>query len=152
MRQTELNRPIPLYIAPFGRKATVEALMTVTPKGTLPPGDLEEVLNEIDRRVDRALEGIFKLLPVEVDIDDVSVVNPQHVPFFPATFGDRVYEDPVDVYEQIEELRKGTPLEGLLFDSAGRAFQVHVWASFRREPEQDVRPETLWTLAVPDRD
>lgn len=141
-----MSRPFPVLVAPHGRKATVEAVLTVEPDAALPAGDLEEVLVEVAGRVGRALDGIFESLPAEVKLDDVSVVNPPHVPFFPATFGDRVYADPVDVYEGIEALRKGTPLEGVLYDCAGRAFSVRVWASFRREKEEDRSVPDVWTL------
>lgn len=146
MQRADLNRPTPILVAPHGRAATVEALLTVEPEAAIAPGDLEEILDEIARRVDRALEGLFENLPAAVTVDDVGVVNPQHVPFFPATFGDRVYEDQVDVYEAVEGLRKGTPQEGLLFDSAGRAFEVVVWTSFRRERAKDRLVSELWTL------
>ncbi len=146
MRKEDLNRPTPIYVAPHGRTATVEVLFTVEPETSTAPGDLEEILDEVARRVDRAVAGLFGNLPAAVKVDEVSVVNPQHVPFFPATFGDRAYLDQVDVYEAIEGLRGGTPLEQLLFDSAGRAFQVVVWASFKRKKEEDRRVAELWTL------
>lgn len=135
MRMTDKNRPLPVAIPPRGRTATVEALFTVDPERTLAPGDLEEVLDMMVTRIDRALEGVFDGIPARVKIEDISIVNPPHVPFFPATFGGRTCEDQVEVYEAIEQLRKGTPLEGQLIDCAGRAFKVHVWASFQRVEE-----------------
>lgn len=146
MRRTDLNRPAPIYVAPHGRTATVEVLLSVEPETQTAPGDLEEILDEIVRRVDKAVDGLFDRLPAAVKVEELSVVNPQHVPFFPATFGDRAYLDQVDVYEAIEGLRGGTPLEELLFDSAGRAFQVVVWASFKRVRERDQRVSEVWTL------
>jgi hypothetical protein len=124
----------------------VEVLFTVEPETSTAPGDLEEILDEIVRRVDRAIGGLFENLPAAVRVEDIGVVNPPHVPFFPATFGDRTYEDQAEVYEAIDKLRGGTPQEGLLFDSAGRAFQVVPWASFRRVKEEDRRIAELWTL------
>jgi hypothetical protein len=141
-----MNRPFPIYISPSGRIATVEVIITVEPEARLASGDLEEVLDEIVRRLDRALAGIFNDLPAAITTDDISVVNPPHVPFFPATFGDRVYADQTEVYEAIERLREGTPLGGLLFDCTGRAFTAHVWTSFRRVREEDRKVSEVWTL------
>ncbi len=145
MRQTSMNRPFPVYAAPGGRMATVEAILTVEPEGRLAPGDLEEVLGEIMRRIDGALHGLFVDLPAAVTVDDVSIVNPPHVPFFPATFGDAACADPTAVHDAIEKLREGTPFGGLLHDSAGRAFTVHVWTSFRRVREEDRGASGAWT-------
>lgn len=145
MRQNELNRPFPIYVAPSGRMATVEVVITVEPETRLAPGDLEEVLDEITRRVYRALDGLFDNLPAAITADEVSVVNPPHVPFFPATFGDKVFGDQTEIYEAIEKLREGTPIGGLLYDSTGRAFTAHVWTSFRREKEKDQLVSEIWT-------
>lgn len=150
MRQTSMNRPFPVYVARSGRMATVEAILTVEPESRLAPGDLEEVLSEIMRRIDKALFGLFADLPAAITVDDVSVVNPPHVPFFPATFGDTTYADQTAIYEAIEKLRAGTPLGGVLYDSAGRAFTAHVWASFRRVREEDRRVSEVWTLEGAD--
>jgi hypothetical protein len=125
--------------------ATVEAILTVEPVSRLASGDLEEVLSEIMRRIDRALLGLFADLPAVVTVDDVSVVNPPHVPFFPATFGATACADPTAIHEAIEKLREGTPLGGLLYDSAGRAFTAHVWTSFRRVREEDRKVSGVWT-------
>lgn len=146
MRQTELNRPFPIYVAPSSRTATAEVIIVIEPEFRLAPGDLEEVLDEIMRRIDKALDGIFSGLPAAVTADDISVVNPPHVPFFPATFGDTVYQDQTEVYDAIEKLREGTPLGGLLYDCTGRAFSAHVWTSFRREKEEDRLVSEVWTL------
>jgi hypothetical protein len=143
-----MNRPFPIYVAPSGRTATVEVIITVEPETRLAPGDLEEVLGEIMRRIDRALLGLFVDLPAAITTNDISVVNPPHVPFFPATFGDTVYADQTAVYEAIEKLREGTPLGGLLSESPGRAFAAHVWTSFRRVKEEDRKVSEVWTLEV----
>ncbi|HEU0078010.1 MAG TPA: hypothetical protein VFQ76_10205 [Longimicrobiaceae bacterium] len=141
-----MNRPFPIYVAPSGRTATVEVIITVEPEARLAPGDLEEVLDGIVGRIDKALVGLFDNLPAAITVEEISVVNPPHVPFFPATFGDMVYGDQTEVYEAIEKLREGTPLGGLLYDSAGRAFTAHVWTSFRRVQGQDRKVSEVWTL------
>ena len=148
MRQNTLNRPFPIYVAPSGRAATAEVIIVIEPEARLAPGDLEEVLDEVMRRIEGALVGIFDNLPAAITADEISIVNPPHVPFFPATFGDVVYEDQTEIYKAIEELREGTPLGGLLYDSTGRAFSAHVWTSFRREREEDRKVSDVWTLEV----
>jgi len=145
MRQTELNRPYPIFAAPGRRTATAEVIVTVEPAPGLAPGDLEELLDEIMRRIDNALHGIFEGLPAMVNAEEISIVNPPHVPFFPATFGEIAYRDQTEIYEAIEKLREGTPLGGLLFDSVGRAFTAHVWTSFRRVREEDRKVAGVWT-------
>lgn len=117
--------------------ATVEALLVVKPRENLPPGNLEDLLMEIRGRMERAIQGIFDGLPAEVETDYVGLFSPQDVPFFPVVFGGKVLEDPVDVYDAIEELRIGTPLDGPLYDVAGRAFRAHVWTHFLRDPDRE---------------
>ena len=146
MAAKDLNRPFPVYVPPHGRTATVEVIFSVDPQRSLPPGDLEELLEEISRRVNKALSGIFEKLPAKVEIEDIGIGNSQHTPFFPATFGEEVFEDQIDVYDAIDKLRKDTSLAGILYDISGRAFSVHVWTSFRREPEEDKKIAELWTL------
>lgn len=131
----------PAHLRSYPRQATVEALLVVKPKRELPPGNLDDLLSEIRGRMDRAVQGIFEGLPAEVEISDVNTFAPENVPFFPVVFGGRVLEDPVDVYAALEELRIGTPLDGLLYDVAGRAFRVHVLAHFQRDPRGD---EEVW--------
>lgn len=145
MRETEMNRPFPIYAAPGKRTATAEVIITVEPEPHLAPGNLEEVLDEMMRRIDKALHGIFDGLPAVVNADTISIVNPPHVPFFPATFGGTVYQDQTEIYEALERLRAGTPLGGLLYDCTGRAFSAHVWTSFRREEEADQKVSEVWT-------
>lgn len=145
MRKDDLDRPLPHFVSSHARVATVEVILTVEPEIRMQHGDLEEVLDEVARRVDGALRGCFDTLPADVRIDDVSVVNPPHVPFFPATLGGEVYRDQTEVYEAVGKLREGTPLDGLLYDSAGRAFEVVVWTSFRRAKGEDRRLPALWT-------
>jgi hypothetical protein len=148
MRQSSLNRPFPIYAAPSSPIATAEVILIVEPETRLAPGDLEEVLDEVMRRIGHALDGLFENLPAAVTVDEISVVNPPHVPFFPATFGDTVYSDQTEVYEAIEKLREGTPLGGVLYDSTGRAFTAHVWTSFRRVKEEDRKVSEVWRLQV----
>ncbi len=132
-----MNRPFPVYTGPHGRLVTVEVIITVEPESHVAPGDLEEVLDDMMERTDQALDGIFAGLPIKVKTNDLSVVNPPHVPFFPVTFGGAVCAEPTEVYDAIERLREGTPLGGLLYDAAGRAFEACVWASFRRVHDED---------------
>lgn len=146
MRQKETNMAPRVFIPPHGRTATIEILVVVEPERTVRPGDLEELLDEIMERIDRALAGIYQNLPCEITAQDLAVAGPEHIPFYPATFGNQVFEDQTDVYAALDELRKGTPLEGLLYDSAGRAFEVTAWASFRREKKYDRKPSEMWTL------
>lgn len=141
----EMNRPFPIYAAPGVRTATAEVIIPVEPEPRLAPGDLEELLDEMMRRIDKALQGIFEGLPAAVKADDISIVNPPHVPFFPATFGDAVYQDQTEIYEAIEKLREETPLGGFLYDCTGRAFSAHVWVSFRRQKEADRKVSEVWT-------
>ncbi|HEX8271114.1 MAG TPA: hypothetical protein VF615_00605 [Longimicrobiaceae bacterium] len=152
MSRTDLNRPFPIYSSPGTRTATAEVIIVVEPEPRLAPGDLEEILDEIMRRIDNALQGIFVGLPAAVNADHISIVNPPHVPFFPATFGDTVFHDQTEIYEAIEKLRVGTSLGGVLYDSTGRAFTAHVWTSFRREKEADRKVAEVWTPAVDPED
>jgi|GEM_PF-5898214 len=123
----------PEHLRSYPPEATVEALLVVRPRQSLPPGNLEALLMEIRGRLDRAIQGVFEGLPAEVSVEDVNYFAPRDVPFFPVVFGGKVLEDPVDVYEAIEDLRVGTPLDGPLYDVAGRAFRAHVWTRFRRD-------------------
>ena len=123
------------HLRSYPPEATVEALLVVRPRENLPLGNLEDLLMEVRGRLDRALQGIFEGLPAEVSIEDVNYFAPRDVPFFPVVFGGKVLEDPVDVHEAIEDLRVGTPLDGPLYDVAGRAFRVRVWTYCRRDPE-----------------
>lgn len=125
--------------------ATVEVILTVEPESRMQPGDLEDVLDEVARRAARALQGCFDSLPGGVRVDDVSVVNPPHVPFFPAALGGEVYQDQTEVFDAVGKLREGSGLGGLLYDSTGRAFEVVVWASFRRVKEEDREAPGVWT-------
>lgn len=124
----------------------VEATVAIEPDQTLGPGDLEEVAQEVAGRIEAALAGQFDSLPAAVRIEDVSIDYPEHVPFFPATFGEAVYQDPIAVNEAIQALRQDTPLAGLLYDCAGRAFRVSVWTRFQRDRAADRKVAGLWTL------
>lgn len=59
--------------------------------------------------------------------------------------------DQVDVSQAIESLRNDTPLRGLLYDCAGRAFRVHVWTSFQREKREDLPVPEVWTQEMAER-
>ncbi|HEV2145986.1 MAG TPA: hypothetical protein VGR37_01070 [Longimicrobiaceae bacterium] len=141
------NAPrFPVYVTQEGRTATLAVYVQVDPEPTVRPGDLEELIEEVARRIEKALEGIFRNLPAEFLVDAPIEINNDHVPFFPATFGDKVYEAQEDVFGAIEELRKGTPLQGMLFDCSGRAFGVHVYATFLRAAQHDRKVGEVWTL------
>ncbi len=146
MRQVEMSGPLPVFVAPHGRSATIEAHIIVDPDQRLEPDDLDALLCDVQSRIAIALDGLFEGLPASAVIGDVTMGFPAHIPMFPATFGDRAYEDQADVWEAIDQLRKGTPLEGLLYDCRGRAFTLSVWANFRREPGQDRGISEIWTL------
>ena len=146
MRQVEMSGPLPVFVAPHGRSATIEAHIIVDPDQRLEPDALDALLYDVQSRIAAALDGLFAGLPASAVIGDVTMGFPAHIPVFPATFGDRVYEDQADVWEAIDLLRAGTSLGGLLYDCRGRAFELSVWANFRREPDQDRGISEIWTL------
>lgn len=138
MIRTTTHPPSATFISLSDRCATVEVLIPVEPDRGLGPWQLDDLLEEVVERVDRALEGIFAGLPAAVRIDDIASSSPRHVPFYPAAVGDRIYGSSAEIEEAVEELRKGTHLEGTVRDSAGRRFKATVWLSFRRVDEEDL--------------
>lgn len=138
--------PFPVYVAQQGRTATLAIYIQVDPESTLRSGDLNEIIDEVAHRADKALDGIFATLPAEIVVDASLKIYNKHVPFFPATFGDHVCDDQTDVFAAINELRKETPLQGLLFDCSGRAFEVRVYATFVRAEKHDRKVGDVWTL------
>lgn len=148
MRHTETSHPSRAFTAPE-REASVEVLILIHPDTALPPGETENLLQEVVDRTDRALAGIFNDLRSHVRVDDIGISGPRHVPVFPVNIGGGTYQVSTDVYEAIDRLRQGTPLEGLAYDSAGRAFNCSVWCAFRRVPEADRPVSEVWTLEGP---
>lgn len=145
MRPADPTPGSPGYAGPQGRSATLAVYVRIDPGPAVGRGDLEEIVEEVARRVDNALVGIFQTMPVQVEVDAPIRVGAEHVPFFPATIGEEVYEDPTDVSSAINELRIGTPAEGMLFDCLGRAFVVHVYTTFLRAREHDRNSGAGWT-------
>lgn len=145
MRRVEISHPRRAFTAP-NREALVEVLIVIDPVSTAAPDEMEGLLGEVVDRADRALDGVFDDLAPTVRVDDIGISGPQHVPVFPANLGGETYPGATELYEAIDRLRAGTSLDGILYDSAGRAFTVTVWCSFRRIPQED-RPVTeVWSL------
>lgn len=144
MSPTHPTPGVPGYAIPAGRSATLAVYIKIDPGPAAGPGDVEEIVEEVGRRVDNALDGIFRTLPAQITVDAPIRTSADHVPFFPATIGEELYEDPTDVSIAISELRKGTPVDGLLYDSSGRAFVVHVYTTFLRAREQDRNRGDVW--------
>jgi hypothetical protein len=136
---------VPPYVSRQGRTATLAIYVQVTPGPGVRSGDMAEIVDEVARRADRALRGIFENIPGEVMVDAPVAVGGEHVPFFPAAFGGRVHEDQTEVFAAVEALRKGTPLEDPLHDSTGRAFEVRVYATFHRAAAHDREGGEVWT-------
>ena len=145
MRRVEISHPRRAFTAPE-REALVEVLIVVTPASTVPPGTMEDLLRDVVDRADRALEGVFDDLAPSVRVDDIGISGPRHVPVFPVNLGGVAYSGATDLCEAIDRLRAGTPLEGILYDSAGRAFKATVWCSFRRVPGEDRPVSEVWSL------
>lgn len=145
MRRVEISHPRRAFTAPE-REALVEVLIVITPTPTTTPDAMEALLAEVVNRADQALEGVFDDLAPTVRVDDIGISSPRHVPVFPANLGGATYLGTTDIYEAIDRLRAGTPLEGILYDSAGRAFEVTVWCSFRRVPGEDRPVSEVWSL------
>ncbi len=151
MRRVEISHPRRAFTAPE-REALVEVLIVIASDSTVPPDELEGLLTDVVDRADRALQGVFDDLASAVRVDDISISGPKHVPVFPVNLGGEAYHGTTDVYEAIERLRSGTTMEGIMYDSAGRAFVATVWCSFRRAEQED-RPATeVWTLGLPTPD
>ena len=145
MSRAELSHPRRAFTAPE-REALVEILIVIAPTSTAPPDEMEDLLGAVVDRAERALDGAFDDLTHPVRVDDIGISGPKHVPVFPANLGGTTYPGATEVYEAIDRLRKGTPLEGILYDSAGRAFRTTVWCSFRRVPQEDRPVAEVWSL------
>lgn len=145
MRRVELSHPKRAFTTPI-REAIVEVLIVITPDSTAPPDEMEDLLREVVDRTDRALDGVFDDLSHAVRVDDIGISGPRHVPVFPANLGGTTYPGETEICEAIDRLRAGTPLEGILYDSAGRAFESTVWCSFRRAPREDRPIGEVWSL------
>jgi hypothetical protein len=145
MRRVELSHPRRAFTAPE-REALVEVLIVIAPDPTTPPDEVEAVLEEVVDRADRALAGVFDDLGDSVRVDDIGISSQQHVPVFPANIAGVTYPGATEVYEAIDRLRDGTPLHGILYDSAGRAFEPTVWCSFRRVAQDDRPVSEVWSL------
>jgi len=145
MRRVEISHPRRAFTAP-AREALVEVLIVIDPASTAAPDEMEGLLAEVVDRADRALDGVFDDLAPTVRVDDIGISGPQHVPVFPANLGGETYPGATELYEAIDHLRAGTSLDGILYDSAGRAFTVTVSCSFRRVPQEDRSVPEVWSL------
>jgi hypothetical protein len=146
MHRLDRSPRIPVFVAPDSRAAWVETVVIVEPGASMRPGDLEWLVEKVAHRIEDALEGAFDGLPGGAILDIVGVANPQSVPFYPVALGGERYECAAEIIEVIENLRAGTPLDELAYDSGGRAFACDVQIIFRRVPREDQEVSSVWTL------
>jgi hypothetical protein len=137
------------FVPTPNRTATIHSTITVEPDPALRPGELEPLLEELRQRIDIALHFAVQDVPATAYVQEISIIRAADTPVFPVAFGQRGFGDALEIAEAIDELRENTGLDGVLYDSSGRAFQAVVWTSFGRAADADRPVDLVFTFDDP---
>jgi DNA repair protein RadC len=128
------------------RCATLNPTITVEPDPSLRPGELEPLLEELQRRVGAALERALGGVPATVRVDDVGLSFAEETPVFPIAAGERVFSDSEEIAEELDAIGSEAGVGAILHDAAGRAFLCSVSAGFIRCAAADKPVNEVFTL------
>lgn len=134
------------FVAPSGRNAILSPMITVEPDPGLRPGELEPLLEELQRRIGAALERAIAGVSASVRVDDVGLSFAAETPVFPMATGTTVFRDLGEIVEEVETRWAEAGAGTLLHDAAGRAFRCNVHTSFARFPSADRPVAEVFTL------
>lgn len=134
------------YVAPSGRNAILSPMIIVEPDPALRPGELEPLLEELQRRIGAALERALAGVHASVRIDDVGLSFAAETPVFPVAAGNTVFRDSGEIVVEVETRWADAGAGVLLHDAAGRAFRCNVHTSFARLLSADRPVAEVFTL------
>ncbi|HEY0015500.1 MAG TPA: JAB domain-containing protein [Longimicrobium sp.] len=132
------------FVAPHGRHAILAPLITLQPDPALRPGEIEPMLEELQRRIGAALERALDGTGGTIRVDDVGLSFAGPTPVFPVTAGARVFMDSTEIVPGHEGL--WTETGTLMHDAAGRAFCCNFEVRFTRVCGGDQQVGEVFTL------
>jgi DNA repair protein RadC len=134
------------FVAPSGRNAILSPMITVEPDPALRPGELEPLLEELQRRIGAALERALVGVRASVRVDDVGLSFAAETPVFPVAVGTTVFRDSGEIVEEVKTRWADAGAGALLHDATGRAFRCNVHTSFARLLSADRPVDEVFTL------
>lgn len=149
MRRVEISHLQRAFTAPE-REALVEVLIVIAPTPTTAPNAIQALFTEVVTVLTRHWRESSMTSHPQFGWTTVAPPAPGTFPSFLLTWG-ATYLDTTGIYEAIDRLRAGTPREEIINGSAGRAFEVTVWCSFRRVPGRTAPCQRPGVLSAPPR-
>jgi hypothetical protein len=117
-----------MYVAPDGRHASIEIVVSVDGRWMVERPALyirlEEIQDRLGQRLERALWGVEGM----VELDEVAIMDHGIQVRYPITVGDRTYSSAGEFHSAVAE-ETDRRIGGVVYDSTGRAFTLHPWVA-----------------------